>query len=293
MKAQGLRGIIAAVPTPVTPQGEPDAERFLHHARWALDNGCDALNVLGTTGEANSLSAGQRRTVMAVAASAFDGGRLMVGTGAADIATAIELTRHAHELGYSGALVLPPFYYKAVTDEGLFRWFAALFAGTEDTPIPVYLYHFPQLTGLPFSLELVARLKRSFPERLAGIKDSSGDFAGSRAFATIADFDVFPGSESGLTDGDASMFAGCISATVSVTAPLVARFWRDRDNAAARDAVNAARSAIAALPMVPAVKHMVARLHGDLEYERVLPPHVPLNPAGKAQLAGLRLPQKL
>jgi 4-hydroxy-tetrahydrodipicolinate synthase len=126
----GLTGVIAAVPTPVGASGEPDTRRFLDHCRRALANGCDALNVLGTTGEANSLSAGQRKTVMRAAANGLDRSRLLVGTGTPDLATTIELTRFAHELGFAAALVLPPYYYKSVTDQGLFAFFSELVAAT-------------------------------------------------------------------------------------------------------------------------------------------------------------------
>jgi 4-hydroxy-tetrahydrodipicolinate synthase len=289
MTSRTLAGIIAAVPSPVDARGEPDVVRFLAHARWALANGCDGLNVLGTTGEANSLSAAQRKTIMAAAASEFDTARLMVGTGTADIATAIDLTRYAHELGYSGALVLPPWYYKKVTDDGLFAWYERLIGATADTPVPVYLYNFPQMTGLKLSLGLVERLKASFPRRITGIKDSSGDFDNSAALTRIADFDVFPGNEVALTKSDGNGYAGCISATVNVIAPLAARFWADRENGELGARMTAARNAISAYPTVPAVKYLVGRIQGDADFERVLPPHLPLDKSDKAALADLQL----
>lgn len=290
MQPIALRGVIAAVPTPVTEAGEPDIDRFLVHARWALANGCDGLNVLGTTGEANSFSAPQRCAVMAASAAArLDRTRLMVGTGTPDLATTIELTRFAHEQGFAAALVLPPYYYKSVSDDGLFAWFEQLVAATADAPIPLYLYNFPQMTGITFSEKLARRLKLAFPDRIVGAKDSSGDLAYASSLARIDGFDVFPSSETALEKAGAEGYAGCISATVSVTAPLVAA-WRARlGDEGLKQRVAEARAGIAAHPLIPAVKHLVARLHGDDAFERVLSPHLPLAAANKTSLAGLRL----
>ena len=287
MMSGRLGGVIAAVPTPVTASGEPDTERFVRHARWALESGCDALNVLGTTGEANSFSADQRRAVMTAAATGLDRQRLMVGTGTPDLATTIALTRHAHELGFAGALVLPPYYYKGVSDDGLFAWFERLIEGTADASIDIYLYNFPQMTGIRFSPELARRLKAAFPERMAGAKDSSGDLAYAAELAKIDGFAVFPSSETALGKAKADGYAGCISATVSVTAPLVAAYWREPTNAALAEKVAQARASISAQPLIPAVKYLVAQLHGDPAFERVLPPHLPLTQEQKSALSGL------
>jgi 4-hydroxy-tetrahydrodipicolinate synthase len=285
MASAKLSGVIAAVPTPITASGEPDTERFLRHAQWALANGCDGLNVLGTTGEANSLSAAQRKMVMRAAVSTLDRARLMVGTGTPDLATTIDLTQFADELGFAAVLVLPPFYYKGVSDDGLFTWFERLIEATAATPIPVYLYNFPQMTELGFSPELVQRLKQAFPARIAGAKDSSGDLAYAAELAKIEDFDVFPSNETALGRADADGFAGCISASVNVTAQLVARFWRDRNNAALAQRVAAARTLISSVPLIPSVKYLVGQIHGDAEFERLLPPHLPLAEADKQALA--------
>ncbi|MFN3548741.1 MAG: dihydrodipicolinate synthase family protein [Mesorhizobium sp.] len=287
MPTTRLRGVIAAVPTPVTETGVPDLDRFLRHAAWALENGCDALNVLGTTGEANSFSAAQRKAVMQAAAEKLDRTRMMVGTGTPDLATTIELTRVAHALGFAAALILPPYYYKGVADDGLFAWFERVVQGTKDAPIAIYLYNFPQMTGLRFSPELCARLRAAFPERIVGAKDSSGDLAYAAEIARVDGFDVFPSSETALAKADADGYAGCISATVSVTAPLVARLWANRGDPDLLKAAGDARAAISSVPLIPAVKHMVARLHGDAAFDRLLPPHLPLTAAQEEVLAGI------
>ncbi|MBO0712868.1 MAG: dihydrodipicolinate synthase family protein, partial [Acetobacteraceae bacterium] len=151
MPASALRGVIAAIATPVAPDGEPDTARATKLARHLLDNGCDGLNVLGTTGEATSFSLAQRQKVMSAYAQAgLPLDRMMAGTGAAAVADAVALTRHAAALGFAGALVLPPFYYKGVPDDGLIAYMARLVEATAAQPIPIYLYHFPAQSGLPW-----------------------------------------------------------------------------------------------------------------------------------------------
>src|SRR6187551_2711323 len=150
--------------------GAPDLKRAVKLARYLLDNGCDGLNVLGTTGEATSFSLAERKAATdAYKANGLPLDRLMVGTGAAAVADAVALTRHAAELGFAGALVLPPFYYKGVPDEGLVAYIDALVQATADKPIPIYLYHFPAMSGLHWHVALIARLLDTFPRRIVGL----------------------------------------------------------------------------------------------------------------------------
>src|SRR5215471_6800558 len=184
---QDLHGVIAAIATAVDSRGEPDCARSTALARFLLANGCDGLNVLGTTGEATSFSLDQRRRVMnAYAESGLPLSRMMVGSGAAALADAIALTRHAAELGFAGALVLPPFYYKSVPDDGLVAVIEAILSVTAARPIALYLYHFPGQSGLPWHVALVRRLLQKFGDRIVGLKDSSGDMAYAREAAAIA-----------------------------------------------------------------------------------------------------------
>ncbi|MBV9970420.1 MAG: dihydrodipicolinate synthase family protein, partial [Xanthobacteraceae bacterium] len=176
-----LRGVIAAIATAVDADGEPDCGRATALAHFLLANGCDGLNVLGTTGEATSFSLVQRKAVMnAYRTAGLPLDLMMVGTGAAATADAVELTRHAAELGFAGALALPPFYYKGVPDDGLAAYVGAVVAATAERPIPIYLYHYPQLSGLPWSPGLIRRLRDAHGERIVGLKDSSGDMAYAR-----------------------------------------------------------------------------------------------------------------
>ena len=172
MAPKKLSGVIAAVATAVDESGAPDAARSTKLARFLLDTGCDGLNVLGTTGEATSFSLEQRKAMMtAYKQTGLPMDRLMVGTGAAATSDAIALTRHAAELGFAGALVLPPFYYKGVPDDGLAAYVAAIVKATSEKPIPIYLYHFPSQSGLPWHVKLIARLLEAHKDRIVGLKD--------------------------------------------------------------------------------------------------------------------------
>ena len=257
-----LRGVIAAIATPFDANGEPDLDRFVRLAKQLLANGCDALNVCGTTGEATSMSVMQRRSVMEAAARHLPRERLMVGTGAAAIADAAALTAYAGELGFAGALLLPPFYYKGVSDDGVAAYVERVAAAASAT-LPLYLYHFPALSGVPFHPELVARLRETLGARLAGLKDSSGDMGYARAVAAaLPGFDVFPSNEAALGEARDGAFAGCISATANLNAAFCAAAWRDGDVGALEKAV-AIRTRVSREPLIPAVKSVLAKLLGE------------------------------
>ncbi len=268
-----LHGVIVAIATAIDDKGEPDCARSTALARFLLDTGCDGLNVLGTTGEATSFSLDQRRRVMtAYAGSGMPLDRMMVGTGAAALADAIALTKHAAELGFAGALVLPPFYYKAVHDDGLVAYIDAILAATAARPIPIYLYHFPAQSGLPWHVALIRRLLDTFGERIVGLKDSSGDMAFAREAASIMPrFKVFPSTEAALPEARSGPFAGCISATANLNADLCARAYRSGDTAALGEAV-AIRKLFDGKPLVPGVKALLAHIHGEPQWARVEPP---------------------
>jgi 4-hydroxy-tetrahydrodipicolinate synthase len=283
-----LSGVIAAIATAVDHNGEPDCARSTRLAKFLLDNGCDALNVLGTTGEATSFSLDQRRRVMtAYRDSGLPMKRLMVGTGAAALSDAIALTRCAAELGYAGALLLPPFYYKDVSDEGLLGFVEAIISATEEWPIPIYLYHFPALSGIPWHLALITRLLTRFGGRIAGLKDSSGDLGFARAATDLVPrFAVFPSNEATLEEARAGAFAGCISATANVNADLCARAYR-RGDADALDAAVRIRSFFAEKPLIPGIKALLAHIHRDSAWARTMPPLEPFPSAARAEAAAL------
>jgi len=281
--SKSLSGVIAAIATPIDESGAPDIKRAINLARYLLDNGCDGLNVLGTTGEATSFSLEERKAVM----SAYKAGglpldRLMVGTGAAAVSDAVALTRHAAELGFAGALVLPPFYYKGAPDDGLVAYIDTLVQATSAKPILIYLYHFPAMSGLPWHVALIKRLLDSYPTRIVGLKDSSGDMAYARSAAAIAPhFAVFPSTEAALIEARGGAFAGCISATANLNADLCARAWRAGD-AGALDAAVAIRKLFDGKPLVSGVKALLAHIHGDPALARVKPPLAAFSAADRA-----------
>jgi 4-hydroxy-tetrahydrodipicolinate synthase len=232
---------------------------------------------LGTTGEATSFSLDARLAAMrAVASAGLPLDRVMVGTGAAALEDAAKLTAAARDLGYAGALLLPPFYYKNVDQESLLAYVRAVVGRVGADGLRLYLYHFPQNSGVPYAIDTVARLYEQFPRTLVGLKDSSGDPAYSRELARrVAGFDVFPGSETGLAEAKRSGLAGCISATTNVTGPLAQAFWqspeRDEGKRALAEAV-AIREALGRHPFVASVKWALADLRLEPGWCRVMPP---------------------
>jgi len=284
---KSLTGVIAAVATPITEDGAPDLKRAVKLARYLLENGCDGLNVLGTTGEATSFSLDERKAVMgAYKANGLPLHRLMVGTGAAAMSDAVALTRHAAELGFAGALVLPPFYYKGVPDDGLVAYIDTLVKTSAAKPIPIYLYHFPAMSGLPWHVALIKRLLESYQNRIVGLKDSSGDMAYARSAAAISpDFAVFPSTEAALIEARQGAFAGCISATANLNADLCARAWREGD-AVALDAAVAIRKLFDGKPLVSGVKALLGHIHGDPALARVKPPLAPFSAVDRTAVFG-------
>ena len=282
MVQKKLSGVIAAISTPIRDDGAPDLERATKLARFLLDNGCDGLNVLGTTGEATSFSLDERKSVMSAYKSAgLPLDRLMVGTGAAATSDAIALTRHAAELGFAGALVLPPFYYKGVPDDGLVAYIDAIVQATASKPVPLYLYHFPAQSGLPWHIDLLRRLLKDYSGKIVGLKDSSGDMAYARAAAALdPNFAVFPSTEAALLEARSGVFAGCISATANLNADLCARAWHSGD-AAALDAAVTIRKLFDGRPLVSGIKSLLSHIHGDAALARVKPPLAPLTAADR------------
>lgn len=284
MAKKPLSGVIAAIATPVQEDGAPDLARAVKLARFLLDNGCDGLNVLGTTGEATSFSLAERLSVMqAYKKDGLPLDRLMVGTGAAATADAVALTKAAEELGFGGALVLPPFYYKGVPDDGLVAYVDALVRATQ---IPIYLYNYPAMSGIQWHVALIEQLLKAYSSRIAGLKDSSGDMAYARGAAALsAGFAVFPSTEAALLEARRGDFAGCISATANLNADLCALAWRNGD-AAALDAAVTIRKLFEGKPLVSGVKALLAHIHADPALARMKPPLAPFAAADRATATG-------
>jgi 4-hydroxy-tetrahydrodipicolinate synthase len=284
MTKSGLRGVIAAAATPITDDLEPDLHRFVALCRRLLDTGCDGLNICGTTGEATSFTAAQRMTIMNTAARELPLDRLMVGTGAASIGDATTLTKHAAALGFAAALIIPPFYYKGVDDEGIVRLFARIVAATAAQPVPLYLYNFPALSGVAYTVGLVERLRTEFGNRIAGLKDSSGDLDyAAKIVALSPELRVFPSNEAVLLKARAGEFSGCISASANVNSRFCARAFHAGD-AEALERASKIRALVSRKPLIPSVKAVLAHMLKDAAFEALLPPLTPLSEADKRQL---------
>lgn len=284
MPKSALRGVIAAAATPITQNLEPDLPRFVALCRRLLDNGCDALNICGTTGEATSLTVAQRIAVMDAAAADLPLDRLMVGTGAASLGDAIALTKHAAERGFAAALVIPPFYYKQVPDEGIVSLFASLVTATSQKPVPLYLYNLPALSGVPYTPSMVKRLMAEFGDRIAGLKDSSGNLDYAREIVALSpDLRVFPSNEAILLKARAGEFAGCISASANVNSEYCGRAFHTGDEKAL-EAANKIRALVSRKALIPSVKAVLALKMNDPAFEAVLPPLMTLSAADKAEL---------
>lgn len=279
---KSLRGVIAAIPTPFDQAGAPDPDAFIALAKHLLANGCDALNVLGTTGEATSLCVAERLSVMQAAAGALPRNRMMVGVGAAALTDACELAAAACKLGFAGALVLPPFYYKGISDEGLLAYLAAIVAAST---LPLYLYHIPAFSGVPWSAELVRTACARHPGRIVGLKDSSGDLAYARSIVALdPGLAVFPSNEAVLREAREGAFAGCISGSANVNADLCARAWHHGEDSALSQAV-AIRKLFEGMNLVAGVKAMLAVQMKLPDLAHVRPPLVALASHGHSLAA--------
>lgn len=278
-----LKGVVAAAATPLKGDLSIDVDRLVEHCRFLLgEGGCNGINLLGTTGEATSFPVEERlRAMRAVAGSGLPLARFMVGTGAAALDDAVRLTGAARELGFAGALLLPPFYYKGIEADALVAYVSTVVERVGRDGLPLYLYHFPANSGVPFAPEVVARLRDIFPDVLKGLKDSTGDLDYSGGLAkALPGFDVFPSAEAAIGRAAELGLAGCISATANVTGPFAQAAWSGA-TAAEREAGLAEavgiRAAIARFPLVAAVKETLALLSGDVTWRRLVPPLAPLS----------------
>ena len=294
-------GVLAAVLTPIKADLAPDHAAWIAHCRWLLAEGCDGLAVLGTTSEANSFSLAERLAMLdALGAAGIPGARVIPGTGCCAIPDTVALTRKAMEIDAAGVLMLPPFYYKPVTDDGLFAAYSEVIQRVGDARLKVYLYHIPQNSGVPITHGLIAKLIKAYPDTVVGIKDSAGDFANMEAMCRkFPGFRVFSGSDAFLLQLMRAGGAGAITACNNVTAAIGARVyadWRNDRGAAAQDELGAVRETIQAFPLVAALKEIVARATGNAGWRRQRPPLEPLTAeqadALMAQLAAIGFTMK-
>lgn len=280
-----VSGVYSAAATPVLASGEPDHATFASHCKALLEEGCDGIALLGTTGEANSFSIAQRQNLLASLVEAgVDPSRLLPGTSQTNVADSIALTRHAVDLGVAATVVLPPFYYKGVSDEGLFRFYAELIEGVGSDRLRIILYHIPPIAQVGLSTDLIARLREQFPGIVIGIKDSSGNLEHMQGLAErFSEFSVLSGADPFMLPLLRAGGAGCITSSSNLIAKHLRFVFDNWFDAAQGDAVNAAQQRIDAwrnlsnaYVQLPTIKAMLARRRQHDGWTRVRPPLVEL-----------------
>ena len=284
-----LGGVFAAVLTPLDAALAPDHAALARHCRWLLANGCDGLAVLGTTGEANAFSVDERLAILdGLAEAGIPAETLLPGTGCCAVPDTVALTRRALDLGVAGVLMLPPFYYKKVSDDGLFAAYSEVIERVGDERLRVYLYHFPQMSAVPLGQALIERLLARYPGTVAGMKDSSGELDNmTRIARALPGFAVFSGWDDLLLPLLEAGGAGCITAVGNVASALAAEVyagWRDGGAGAAHGRLKAVRHVIAAYPLSAALKEIMARHTGDDAWRTVRPPLTRLDDGQAAAL---------
>jgi 4-hydroxy-tetrahydrodipicolinate synthase len=275
-----ITGVLSPVVTPFKADLSPDTERFVRQCKWLVATNV-GLAVFGTNSEANSLAVGERMDLLEKLVEAgIPPARMMPGTGCCALTDSVRLTAHAVKLGCAGALMLPPFYYKGVSDEGLYRNYAEIVERVGDARLQIYLYHIPQVTQVPIGLKLIERLLKAYPKSVAGTKDSSGDWNNTKAtldaFARDG-FDVFPGSETFLLAGMRNGGKGCISATANVNPAAIHNLYANWQSATAdklQAGLDTVRNVFQKYPMIPAMKFAIAHWSGHAPWATVRPPLV-------------------
>ena len=289
-----LKGVFAAVLTPLKSDLSVDNVRLYKHCDWLLNNGCDGLSVLGTTGEANSFSVSERvKLLEALCDFGIPGNCLMPGTGCCSLTDTMELTKHAVRCGINNVLMLPPFYYKGVDDEGLFASYSEIIESVGDSKFKIYLYHFPQMSAVPITYDLIERLLKRYPNTIAGMKDSSGNFKNmARAAQKFPDFGVFSGGDDFLLPLLQSGGVGCITAVCNIACHLLSRIydtWNNNTKVAeeTQQLVVKIRIAAQTYPYSAGLKQVLAHFSGDKNWSFVRPPLVPLDHAQSSDLVNL------
>ena len=270
-------GVIAPLLTPFENDGSIALDAYLAHARSLLADGCVGLAPFGTTGEGPSIGGAERRKALEhLVAGGIPPAQMLVGTGTASLADTVELTNHAGEVGCAGVLVLPPYYFKSASQDGLYRYFADL---ADLTSTSIYLYHIPPIAGIGIPVDLVARLAGSVPS-IVGVKDSSGDWSNTSRLFQIPDLEVYPGSELPLLEALALALGGngCISATANINARDIATvidLWisgRMEEAGDLHNQVASMRRFVEGYPMIPSQKEYIAGATGDPRWRAVLAP---------------------
>jgi 4-hydroxy-tetrahydrodipicolinate synthase len=289
-----IRGVFCAASTPVSSEGSIDTARFVNHARNLIADGCTGVALLGTTGEANSFSIAERRNLLE---ATLKGGllpsQLMPGTGLCALPDSVELTRHALSLGVVHVVMLPPYYYKQPSEDGLYESYARIIDAVDDNRLKIILYHIPQMSAVPITHSLIARLLKAYPGTVAGIKDSSGDFDNMQAMLkAFPGFSVLAGADPLMKPLLAAGGHGCITAASNLAGKQLATVYAHHTNAAktadvekAQERIVAARNISNMFVQIPAIKALVARRYGDGTWANACPPLIKLTDTQREQLS--------
>lgn len=284
-------GVVCAALTPLDDNGEPCVALLVDHCARLLTAGCSGIVLLGTTGEANSFTVEERKIILeAVIGGGIPASHLIVGTGCCALGDCATLTRHALASGAARCLVLPPFYYKNVSDEGVVEAYARTIEAVDDDRLRLYFYNIPQMSGVEIGERVVAPVAARYPGIVAGIKDSAGDWPATETLCTRfgKTIDVLVGSERFLVAGVAAGASGCVTATANAFAEIICELYeRIGDSAAAalQHRVSAARAVFEGYPMIAALKEFEARRSGDARWRNVRPPLAKLPRADADALA--------
>lgn len=285
------KGLITPIATPFDDQGDPAPDPYVRHAEWLLSHGCAAIAPFGTTGEANSLTRSEKRNLLEhLLEAGISAEKLIPGTGSCSIKDALALTEHALRRGCETVLLLPPFYYKPLSDEALFNYFRTFITAFNGSALKVILYHIPQISGIPITLPVLDRLVNEFPSHFAGIKDSSGSWDYTRSvIERLPEFQVFSGSEVFLSRNLDAGGAGCISATGNIHPHGISALAGNLQTThVTQQHLDEVRTAVQAYPLVPAIKYILAHYTGHQGWRNVRVPFMPLSERdGKALVATL------
>lgn len=292
MPIDTFRGILVPALTPFKPNLSPDIDAFTKHCHWLLKKGADGLAVFGTTSEANSLGLEERMNLLDhLIESGISPNVLMPGTGTTALTDTVKLTAHAVDRGCSGVLMLPPFYYKAVSDEGLFASFSEVIQRVGNLDLRIYLYHIPPVSQVSISLKLIARLLKSYDKTVVGIKDSSGNWTNTlsvlKEFPSLA---TFCGSETFLLDTLKNGGAGSITATANVNIENIRKVfehWRDNSAEQLQKKINNVRKEFENYPAVPALKAIISKHREQPSWKTVRPPLEQLSAEDSEQLSSM------
>ncbi|RDI59131.1 dihydrodipicolinate synthase family protein [Microvirga subterranea] len=276
-------GLSAAMTTPFRSDGAVDLAKLGDHARWCLENGCSSVTVFGTTGEGASIATSARgRILEALAAAGVEGRDVVFCMAASAVEEALDQGRLAHDFGCRSLLLTPPFYFKGVSDEGLFSWFSQVLEALGPAARGVILYNIPSVTQVGLSIELIGRLKQAFPGIVTGVKDSSGDWDYTqRLLAAHGDLAILIGDERYLAEGVRRGGQGAISGLANVCPGTLLPLARDGNG---DERINRLVDDVLRHPVIPAVKTLVAHRTGDASWLTVRAPLATLPKAGQDRL---------